>query len=250
MVLIVVGLIGWLGGMLVNYLSDVLPVKRRFVRPICVFCFEPQSPGNYLFWPRRCQECTSRRPWRVWIVELLYIGISLWLWFNPPEKIGFIMGLVLMLYFGVVVVIDLEHRLILHPVSWVGAALCLGIGWHLHGLSRTLIGGAVGFGLMLGLHTFGTFFARWISRRRGEIITEEALGFGDVNLSGVLGLLLGWPGILAGLLVAILIGGAVSLLYLLIMVASRRYRLFTAIPYGPFLVAGAVFLLFFRDLLA
>jgi leader peptidase (prepilin peptidase)/N-methyltransferase len=82
---------------------------------------------------------------------------------------------------------------------------------------------------------------------RGKPVEEDALGYGDVNLSGVLGLMLGWPGILAGLTIAILLGGAVSLIYLLVTVATRRYQAFTAIPYGPFLIAAAIVLLFFRS---
>ena len=38
---------------------------------------------------------------------------------------------------------------------------------------------------------------------------DVALGFGDVHLSGILGLLLGWPGITGGLFVAIILGGRV-----------------------------------------
>lgn len=249
MMAILSGFLGLLSGMLVNYLSDVLPIKRGFTRPICPYCFEKQPLLNYLFWPRRCPICQKHRPWRVWVVEFLFIGISLWLWLSPPEEIGTFLGMGLMLYFGVVVVIDIEHRLILHPVSWIGAALTLGIGWYLHGLRATLVGGIVGFGLMLGMYYFGMVFTRWLGRRRGATTTEEALGFGDVNLSGVLGLLLGWPGILAGLMVAVLLGGVVSLFYLLFMVITRRYQMFTAIPYGPFLVISAILLIFMRDIL-
>ena len=73
-----------------------------------------------------------------------------------------------------------------------------------------------------------------------------ALGFGDVNLAGVLGLLLGWPGIVLGLLLAILIGGVVSLVYLVVMAVLRRYHTFMAIPYGPFLIISAILLLYFQ----
>jgi len=110
----------------------------------------------------------------------------------------------------------------------------------------TLLGGAVGFGVMYGLYWFGDVFARWLARRRGELLTEVALGFGDVNLAGVLGLLLGWPGIVAGLLLAIIIGGVVSILYVILMVILRRYHTFMAIPYGPFMVISAILLLYFR----
>jgi leader peptidase (prepilin peptidase)/N-methyltransferase len=98
---------------------------------------------------------------------------------------------------------------------------------------------------MLLLYYFGDLFARWLARRRGQTLDEVALGFGDVNLSGVLGLMLGWPGIIVGLILAIFLGGIFSLLYLLGKIITRRYRTFMAIPYGPFLVASAILLLFF-----
>ncbi|MBL7164131.1 MAG: prepilin peptidase [Anaerolineales bacterium] len=244
---IMAGFLGWLGGSVVNYLSDILPHKRRLVGPICLACGERQPWWNYLVWPRRCASCEAHRSIRIWIVEIIFIGASLWLWTSPPGGLGYWVGMTLLLYFGVVVVIDVEHRLILHPVSWAGALLGLGVGIWMHGLAPTLIGGAAGFGLMLALHSFGNLFARGMARLRGEPIDEVALGFGDVNLSGVLGLLLGWPGIVGGLLLAILLGGVVSLFYLLIMLIRRRYQVFTAIPYGPFLVASAILLLYFQE---
>jgi leader peptidase (prepilin peptidase)/N-methyltransferase len=239
-----IGFLGWLGGMLVNYLSDMLPNLRRLKMPVCIHCFENQSLTNYLFWPRSCQHCRQRRPLRVWVVELVYIVISVWLWRYPHDGMGYWLSFVLVVFFGVVVVVDLEHRLILHPVSIVGAVLCLGIGWKLHGLWMTLLGGAAGFASMYVLHILGDLFARWLARRRGEVLTEVALGFGDVNLSGVLGLLLGWPGIGAGLVLAVLFGGLVSLVYLLWMLVAGRYHSFAAIPYGPFLVASGLLLIF------
>ncbi len=247
MELILAGILGWLGGIMVNYLSDVLPYKRRLVRPFCTHCNEVQPWWNYLVWPRRCGKCETTRSLRVWIVEIVFVGCSLWLWTSPPEGLGYWVGMILLLYFGVVVVIDLEHRLILHPVSWAGALLGLAVGIWLHGLQSTLIGGVVGFGLMLALHLFGNLFARVMARIRGDSIDEVALGFGDVNLSGVLGLLLGWPGIVGGLLLAILLGGVVSLFYLLVMLVLRKYQVFSAIPYGPFLVASAILLLYYKD---
>jgi leader peptidase (prepilin peptidase)/N-methyltransferase len=246
LILIAIALVGWLVGVLVNYLSDILPIKRRFGAPICTACHDPIPAGNYLFWPRRCPECWSRRPWRTWAVELFYIAAALWFWANPPRHLTFWPGMFLLAFFGVVFVIDMEHRLILHPVSIFGAILGLILGISLRGLWMTLLGGAAGYGIMLGLYWFGGVFARWLARRRGEVLTEVALGFGDVNLAGILGLLLGWPGIVAGLLLTIIIGGVVSILYLILMVLLRRYHAFMAIPYGPFMVISAVLLLYFE----
>ena len=133
MVDILLILLGWLLGASVNYLADVLPLKRKFIRPICIHCFEEQPLVNYLFWPRRCPECTYRRPLRTWIVELVFIGATLWQWHQPSERLGFVIGLVLLVFLAVVIIIDFEYKLILHPVSIFGALLGFGIGTWLHG---------------------------------------------------------------------------------------------------------------------
>jgi prepilin signal peptidase PulO-like enzyme (type II secretory pathway) len=113
-----------------------------------------------------------------------------------------------------------------------------------------LAGGATGFALMLAMYYSGFLYLRISRKLRGKEPQEtEALGFGDVNLSGIIGLLLGWPGILLGLLLAILLAGFVSLLYLLYMLARRKYHPDIALPYGPFLVISAVILLYLRNIL-
>jgi leader peptidase (prepilin peptidase)/N-methyltransferase len=245
---LIIALLGFLAGMFVNYLADVLPVKRQLSAPFCRVCGEKQSLVNYLFWPRRCNACSSRRTMRTWIVELAFVVATLWLFILPPAKPGFLLGWVLLIYFGLVAVIDLEHRLILNSVSLVGAALGLVVGIWAHGIYSTLLGGITGFAVMLVLYLLGGVLMGWLARRRGKELHEEALGFGDVNLGGVLGLVLGWPGIVIGLMLTVLLAGLVSLIYLLYSLLTRRYRHDMAIPYGPFLISSAIALLFFRNI--
>jgi leader peptidase (prepilin peptidase)/N-methyltransferase len=245
--IVAAALLGWIAGMLANYLADILPARRRLTGPICLDCGEPYGWMSYLLWPRRCPTCSGRRSWRTWLVEAIFIVAAVWLSLSPPSRFGFFAGLLLLIYFGIVVIIDMEHRLILHVVSAGGTVLGLVYGIWLHGPAPTLIGGAAGFLAMLCLYFLGALLVRWISRRRGDPDPQEALGFGDVTLSGVLGLMLGWPGIVAGLLLTIFLAGAVSFVYLIIMLAGRRYRLNMAIPYGPFLIGSAFLLLYFKD---
>lgn len=240
---------GGLVGMLINYLADVLPWRRKLVKPFCLNCQEELSFRNFLLLQWKCPRCEQTRSPRTWIVALIFGFISIGLWFYHPLKLGYLGGLIVFCYFGVVTVIDIEHRLILHPVSIFGVGLGLVIGIYLRGFWDTIIGGLVGFGSMFLLYLLGDLLIRLLARIRGEVIDDVALGFGDVNLSGVLGLMLGFPGIVVGLFFAILIGGLVSLVYLLIMLGLRRYQMFSALPYGPFLIAGAVMLIFFRDVL-
>jgi leader peptidase (prepilin peptidase)/N-methyltransferase len=70
-------------------------------------------------------------------------------------------------------------------------------------------------------------------------VSPEGLGFGDVKLLGLLGLLLGWAGwgvLLAGIFLGLVAGAVVSLALL----ATRRAGWRTALPFGPPLLAGAV----------
>ena len=166
--LVIVVLTGWIAGGVVNYLSDVLPMRRQAETGVCSTCRSPLSPVHYAIWKARCPECGRTQSWRTWIVQGVFILIAFWLWVAPPPDLQAMVVLFLLVYFGVVTVIDIEHHLILHPVSLVGAVLGLSIGIALHGLQSTLLGGLVGFGVMLVLYGFGILFSYLNARRRGE----------------------------------------------------------------------------------
>jgi prepilin signal peptidase PulO-like enzyme (type II secretory pathway) len=241
--LIVLWVSGWMAGSLIILMADQLPVYRKLGRPECDTCKTQRGCLPFIFL-EPCTNCGSPRNPRSylvqWIYPLLFITVGFW----KPERLLTIEALILVVYFGLILIIDIEHHLILHPVSLSGALIAMVIGIRLHGPLPTVYGGAAGFGLMLALYYFGDLFSRLMARRRGEALEEVALGFGDVNLSGVLGLLLGWPGITAGLVLAILAGGITSGGVILVMLIRKRYQAFTALPYAPFLVfAGAVLLL-------
>jgi len=184
---------------------------------------------------------------RAWLLYPIYILIGYWLWQNPSPKLGFLLSWLICLYFGVVVVIDLEHRLILHVVSLAGAILGFWAGWEQRGVLPTLFGGVAGFGMMYVIYLGGIGFLRLLSRKRqyGEI--DEALGFGDVMLAGVTGLLLGWPGIVVGLALAVFLAGVVSLILLAALALRRQYRPGATIAYGPYIVASAFILIFLKN---
>ena len=236
-------LLGWLAGWLVNYLADVLPVTRRFSHPACPNCQTQFSWYHYLLF-HNCGTCGTPRKWRPLVIQAVLTVVAALLWIFPRPGFPFAMAFILFIFLSLVFVIDLEHRLILHPVSLVGALLALGIGVYLHGILTTLIGGAVGFGVMLAFYFIGELYVRYMSKKRGINTDEVALGFGDVNLSGILGLLLGWPLISAGLLFAVLAGGLISLFIIVGMLVAKKYKAFTAIPYAPFLIMSALYLLY------
>jgi leader peptidase (prepilin peptidase)/N-methyltransferase len=72
----------------------------------------------------------------------------------------------------------------------------------------------------------------------GAFVSPEGLGFGDVKLLGLLGLVLGWAGwgvLLSGIFAGLVIGAGTSL----VLLATRRAGWRTAVPFGPPLLLGA-----------
>ena len=241
-------ILGWIGANLVNYLADVLPNERKITGPKCDRCGEPLSWKYYILL-NSCRHCGTKPSLRHKAVLILGMVFSGLLAQFPVESLGNYGAILWLVYFSVVIVIDLEHRLIMHAVSITGAGLGLIFGSLNHGLLDTVLGGGAGFGLMLIFYFLGELFVRVLSKSRGEEIEEIALGFGDVNLAGVIGLLLGWPGIIAGIILAILIGGVVSGGFLVLQVLRKKYQAYQALPYGPFLVLSAVVLFYISRLI-
>lgn len=170
---------------------------------------------------------------------------------------GYILGLLLLTYFAVIVTIDIEHRLILHPTSVVGALLALAIGTWVRGPIPTLSGGLAGLAVMLVLFAIGLGFTRIRSRRleaAGKVPDgEDALGWGDVILGGIIGLVLGWPLIGLGLFMGILLGGVLGLAVIIATLIRGRYRqqaLMLFMPYGPSFVISAFLILFMPNLIS
>ena len=249
--LIIPVILGWLSGWIVNYVADVLPTSKSFSRPVCYACQTRYDWSDYLFF-RNCSNCGKRRTVRTLLVQAVMVVAPALIWIFPNQTLPFPVALILLIYLATVLVIDLEYRLILHPVSIIGAVLGLGIGIFLrsknsltYGISSTLLGGAAGFGVMLVFYFAGELFVKRMSKKRGMSADEVALGFGDVNLSGILGLLLGWQAIFVSLFFAILVGGLVSLVIILGMLIAKKYKAFTAIPYAPFLILSALYFLYF-----
>ena len=250
--------LGWIAGLFINYVSDVLPLTRRFSQPTCIHCQASLSWMDYLAL-RTCRNCGRSRSLRTWLVQVLTPLAFTYFWLFPSQALGVPLGMLVIVYFVIITVIDLEHRLILHPTSLAGAVLGLIVGTLIHsradgllvGLGKSLLGGLFGFGLMFLLYQFGTIVARYRARRMqagGQAPDEEeALGGGDVYLAGVLGLMLGWPFIWDAILLGVLLGGLISFLFIVILLVRRRYSsdaLMTFIPYGPYFIIGAFYLLF------
>ena len=233
-------LIGVLSSYIVNYFSDVMPYKRKPVKPFCLKCGDDFVGLDYFMITKPCRNCGAQRSYRTWLVIIAFVISTLYLYYFTPQRLGFWIGLLLLIYFGIITVIDIEHRVILHQMSLFGAIFGGILGVYLHGIVPTVLGGVAGFLIMFVIYQIGPMMMRLLAWFRHQSFEGEPLGFGDVYLSGVVGLILGWPAIVAGLIITILSAGIFSLGFVLYKLIMRNY--------GPFIVFGAVMLLYFRFL--
>lgn len=155
----------------------------------------------------------------------------------------------------VIFVYDLRHYIIPDKMLWPAIAaagayrLFLAFGfsvlWRIrsgNNLTPELVEGFKLFYpyLLSGLAAAAFFlFLVLITRGRG-------MGMGDAKLAFLMGLLLGWPGILAALFLAFFAGAAVGLA----LIAFDRKTLKSPIPFGPFLICGTLAVLFWGQSLS
>lgn len=250
-------LFGLLVGALINLCADQLPRWRRLRRaPFCPYCDQARPPWSwisiiaYLSFRPQCPHCTAPISWRHPIVELGTAGLFGFLWYRFGQ--GEVSSLLIpyTIYSAILVlvlVIDLEHKLILNVVivpAWLLALVGSLVHPTAHFYQLAILGGVLGFGLLYLVYLLGKLFVVGMSRMRGKPVNAVAFGFGDVRLGGFIGLVLGFPDVLDAIFLAILLGGLGGLLYWFVQaLILRRYSMFTAIPYGPFLVAGAMFVM-------
>ncbi|OGH17623.1 MAG: hypothetical protein A3F30_02255 [Candidatus Levybacteria bacterium RIFCSPHIGHO2_12_FULL_37_12] len=76
------------------------------------------------------------------------------------------------------------------------------------------------------------------------LITKgKGMGFGDVKLAFLLGLVLGFPKIIVALYLAFLTGALAGS----ILIVWRKKKLKSSIPFGPFLILGSILSIFFGE---
>lgn len=247
--------LGFGAGVLLNVLADWLPAREQGWRgPTCPYCDMPRPPRQwsallaYLQGQGRCRHCGAHFPLRHPLVEaatvVLFVFLGTLREASWPLPILLFYSWLLLL----VLVIDAERRLIPNAVIYPALVLALGLSFlHPARPARWFwVGGAFGFLFVYGIYLLGALFGLWVGRRRGRPLQEVVFGAGDVKLAAFIGLAVGFPEVVFALVMGIFLGGVAALGVLLYqLVVRRRYVAFAAMPYGPFLVAGAWVMLWF-----
>jgi len=247
-------IIGIFAGAFLNLCADSLPTTSRLHSPTCTYCgrIRPASTWSgiiaYLTGRYRCPSCAAPLSIRHVLVELSTLLLYALVWLQYGTTITTALLCLYGSIFILLLVTDIEHRLIQHAITLPAILLALlgaFVNPTLDSPKRAILGGAIGLVFTLILYVAGVLFGWALGRLRGQAVSEVAFGFGDVTLSTFIGLAVGAPEILFALAIGILCAGLFSIGYLLVRgLVQKRYTLFTAIPYGPFLILGGAIMLY------
>jgi leader peptidase (prepilin peptidase)/N-methyltransferase len=250
MELILFVLIGWLVGALVNRAADNLPVHRSLLAaPQCPYCgtlrpvFDQLAMLRFLLWRGCCSNCHAPIMLRAPLVEIANASAYIFLWARYGTTMQWLLMAIYTTVFLLVIVTDLEHRLIFNIVILPAILFAaLASPFSQLGIARSLVGGAMAFVIVFAIYVFAKIFARV----RGLKIAGGVFGQSDVSLATFVGIVTGFPAVLSALLYAILLAGAGALLLLVYQfVVYRRLALYAVFPYGPFFcIAGWLVMVF------
>ena len=235
---VVCALFGLAIGSFLNVVAYRVPRGESIVHPPsrCPACEHPIRPRDnipvlsWLLLRGQCRDCGVAVSPRYPLVEALtaVLFAVMALRFGPePELPAFLylaaVGMALAL-------IDLDVKrlpnVLTLPSYPVGLVL-LGGAAIAHGSYDDLVRAVLGMAAL-----FAFYFALAFAYPAG-------MGFGDVKLSGVLGLYLGWinwGALVVGTFAGFLLGGVIGAALMAVGKAGRK----SAIPFGPFMLAGAL----------
>lgn len=259
---IVVAALGILAGGIINILADDLPQRRRPRLPHYPDG-EARPPSAWLgitafLTGQRASRSGARLSWRYPLAELatmLSMLLALAVKQNDPDvsDAQLIFWLIYMAIFVLVTVIDIEHKLILFvvmiPSALIAVLDALITPTQLPpNIGRALLGGTLGFGVFFLLYLGGFLYVYITNTVQGRNITEVAFGYGDVMLATVSGLILGLEAMIFAMFITVFLGAFGALIYLVgRRLAGRAASMFTALPYGPYIVIGTSIMLLFSD---
>jgi leader peptidase (prepilin peptidase)/N-methyltransferase len=161
---------------------------------------------------------------------MVEVGLAVtygFLWIHLGPSVKLLLYMVYSIVFALILITDFERRLILNAVTFPAILFALAASFVTPEMTwwSALAGGVIGF----------AFFS--LAVLVGNLVYGRgALGEGDISLALFVGLITGFPLIIEAIVLTIVIGGAI----VIILLALRIRRLHDYIPYGPFLIAGAI----------
>lgn len=229
------GMLGAFIGSFLGVVIERLPKEQSIIwgRSHCDYCkknlrwFELIPVVSFFFQGGKCARCHKVLSWRYPALELFTGGMFAILWMaQAPLLLPYTISLGIACSLLVIVVIDFDHMII--PDVLVGITSLLAFLYAI--FTRTSVIEILKNNLVTGIVCYLLFYGLWYGTKK------KGIGFGDVKLAFALGLLMGFPRVIIGLYGAFLTGAFVAI----ILVLHGKKTMKSAVPFGPFLVLGAV----------
>lgn len=189
----------------------------------------------------RCRSCKVRLSWQYPIVEFLAGLLSLGVYLTFAHLLFLAPTLFIVWYLGmfalwsvllVIAVYDVRHTIIPDSLLLVALGITILLLTVQYFPSVIMVLYYLLLGILLAV-PFGLIF--FFSK-------GKYIGFGDVKLTALIGVMLGlWSGVTA-VLAGIYLGAIISII--LMITKRKKYTLKTEIPFGPFLIIGAALVFF------
>jgi leader peptidase (prepilin peptidase)/N-methyltransferase len=220
-------------GSFLNVCIYRLPLGRSVVWPAsaCAHCgrtlswYENVPIVSYLLLRGRCRTCGQPISMRYPAVEAVTALMFAFGWWFYGPGILLVSRLVLGCALIVLFEIDREHQILPHAITLPGIVVGFAFSFFTEpGWQASLLGLVLGGGVLLALG-YGYYFLRH----------EEGLGMGDFKMLAMIGAFLGWRLTLVTLMLASFSGSVVGIL----LIATRRGGMKSALPFGTFLAFGA-----------
>ena len=194
---------------------------------------------SYLALRGKCASCKTPIHWRYPLVEFLCAFLFWYSFRSLPMSVFAVISQIRIWVFIAICIavtfIDLDHRIIPHELSLGGWAFgALTAYWDF----RSGMGGL----LAASIAGFGFFFLFGLAYEK--ITGRVGLGGGDVNFMGTIGVFLGFGGLWSAIMISSIVGTVVGLAVAKFKNSGEGLK--TSIPYGPFLVLGALVELFYE----
>lgn len=114
-------------------------------------------------------------------------------------------------------------------------------------MSNLLLVAAVIFALVVNYDPLGLLYSALVGFLPILLLVIPSrgtlMGEGDIKIAGALAILAGWPNAVAFMIITFLLGG----IFGSIALATKRVKMKTAVPFGPFLILAAIIILFWGD---
>lgn len=228
---------GTIFGSFYNVVGDRLPNKESIVKPRshCSKCNHILTPIelipilSYIIQGGKCKKCKTKLSIFYPLFELISGLTFMMCYLIFGLSIDIIIPLTISSMFLITVVSDLEYMIILDEVLIVTFILLIIEMFFINGIEYlvlAILNGLIAGGIMALIKLFGDF-----------IFKKESMGGGDIKLLFFMGLVLGWENALLAIFIGSFVGFPISLIVLQIKKTN-------IIPFGPFLIIGATFLLF------